>query len=55
MEICDKFKCINKHNKECRVPITVVSFVCPHVKAPCIKASCSNCVTDCERNKNNKV
>lgn len=50
MEICDKFLCVNRKNKECHVPKNIVAFTCKHTNAPCPKARCEYCdVKECEK------
>lgn len=50
MEICDKFLCVNRKNKECHVPKNVVAFTCKHTNAPCPKARCEYCSVKCGKN-----
>lgn len=49
MEICPKFMCINRNNKECHVPQNVMAFVCKHTGVPCPKARCEYCSVKCDR------
>lgn len=56
MEICDKFLCVNRKNKECHVPKNVVAFTCKHTNAPCPKARCEYCdVKECEKQYNGRI
>lgn len=56
MEICDKFLCVNRKNKECHVPKNVVAFTCKHTNAPCPKARCEYCdVKECEKQNNGRI
>lgn len=56
MEICDKFLCVNRKNKECHVPKNVVAFTCKHTNAPCPKARCEYCdVKECEKQYDGRI
>ena len=56
MEICDKFLCVNRKNKECHVPKNIVAFTCKHTNAPCPKARCEYCdVKECEKQYDGRI
>ena len=56
MEICDKFLCVNRKNKECHVPKNVVAFTCKHTNAPCPKARCEYCdIKECEKQYDGRI